>query len=71
MFVSNTSTLILLAKCDLLGKFIENFGKIEITEEVKKEFSAKQSFDAQFISLLIEEQKIVVKKMETEKAVRV
>ena len=53
MFVSNTSTLILLAKVDLLGQFIENFGKIEITGEVSKEFSAKDSFDAKFISPLI------------------
>ncbi|AJF60726.1 MAG: hypothetical protein QT03_C0001G1246 [archaeon GW2011_AR10] len=65
MFVSNTSTLILLAKVDLLGQFIENFGKIEITGEVSKEFSAKDSFDAKFISRLIEEKKVIVKKAES------
>ena len=61
MFVSNTSTLILLAKIGMLGQFIENFGKIEITAEVNKEFSAKNSFDSKIICGLIEEKKITIK----------
>ena len=67
MFVSNTSTLILLAKVDLLGVFIEKFGKIQITEQVSKEFLAKDSFDAKFISSLIEGKKIFVKKVKADK----
>ena len=61
MFVSNTSTLILIAKVGLLGQFIENFGKIEITVEVRKEVSAKNSVDAKIILGLIEEKKITIK----------
>ncbi|HLD33963.1 hypothetical protein A3A21_03700 [Candidatus Jorgensenbacteria bacterium RIFCSPLOWO2_01_FULL_45_25b] len=48
MFVSNSSTLILLAKITLLQKFLDNAPKVIIPEEVRNEISIG-SFDAQLI----------------------
>lgn len=62
MFVSNTSTLILLAKITLLRTFIDNSPKIIIPEIVRKELLGKESFDSKLIEKEIETNKIIVYK---------
>lgn len=60
MFVSNTSTLILLAKITLFYKFIENSPKIVIPKEVRKEYLGKESFETALIEKEIEKGNIKV-----------
>lgn len=67
MFVSNTSTLILLAKTSLLQRFIDNSPKIIIPEEVRKEYLASESFDTKLIEKEVERKKIIVRKSEEKK----
>src|SRR3989338_10308080 len=71
MFVSNTSTLVLLAKVGCLEAFMELSPPIEIPREVKKEaLFEKDSYYARLIEKLIQEKKIriaVVKKDITNK----
>lgn len=57
--VFDSSTLILLAKIDVLRTVAENV-KIIIPEEVKIECTGKDIFDAKLISALIKEELIVV-----------
>jgi predicted nucleic acid-binding protein len=58
----DSSTLILLAKADLLRLVSEDFG-IFIPQAVKEECLAKDSFDSRMISALITEMKIPVHKI--------
>ena len=61
MFVSNTSTLVLLAKVSCLEIFIEIAPTIEIPVQVKKEaLFEKDSYYARLIQKLIEEKKIKI-----------
>ncbi len=67
MFVSNTSTLILLAKIGLLEKFLDNSPKVIIPEEVQSE-SMGTSFDALLIEKEIENKRILIGKSDKKKA---
>lgn len=61
MFVSNTSTLVLLAKATCLEKFIEICPVIEIPSQVKSEaLFHKESYYAKLIQKLVEQGKIEV-----------
>lgn len=62
MIVFDSSTLILLAKIELLGKIAEQ-AQILITEEVKKESTRKESLDAKLITSLIENGRIRIEKV--------
>ncbi len=63
MIVFDSSTLILLARIDMLGLFISNYhGKVLIPEKVRMEVCAKNSEGAPLIVKLIEEKKIYVLK---------
>ena len=63
MFVFDASTLILLAKTDLLDLFLDHLkDKAFITEEVEEECCRKpQAFDSLIIQKLIEEGRITVR----------
>jgi len=67
MLVSNTSTLILLAKVGCLEEFISIASGIVIPSEVREEVSAKKSFDAKLIASLIEKKKVKVDKANQDK----
>ena len=58
----DSSTLILLAKTDLLRLVTDDFGVL-IPHAVKEECLAKDSFDSRMISALITEMKIDVRKI--------
>ncbi len=61
MLVSNTSTLVLLAKASCLEKFIQISPAIEIPSQVKKEaLFEKESYYAKLINKFIETEKIRV-----------
>lgn len=61
MLVSNTSTLVLLAKIDCLETFIELVSEIEIPEQVNQEsLFYEDSYYAKRIEDLIETRKIIV-----------
>ena len=62
MIVFNASTLILPAKAELLGTFLDNVGQpVAIPKEVEKECcGVKQSLDALLIQKAIEEKRIRV-----------
>jgi len=64
MFVSNTSTLILLAKISALRIFLDNAPTIIIPEEVKEEYQQKTLLDTKLIEYEISQQRIIVKKDE-------
>ena len=66
--VFDASTLILLAKIDLLRKITDEV-KIIIPEKVKVECLSKEGLDAMLISTLIKESKIEVKKAGNTKAI--
>jgi len=62
MIVFDSSTLVLLAKVELLDAFIFNWkGDIVIPKAVEKESIIKETFDGQLIKRRIEEMKIKVK----------
>lgn len=62
MLVSNTSTLVLLAKVGLLEKFAETSPKIAIPNQVRTEYAfERNSYYARLIDRLINEKKIEVK----------
>jgi len=67
--VFDSSTVILLAKTDLLREVSEDVDII-IPEEVKRECLVKKTADAELISLLIQEGKISVQEAVDAKAVR-
>lgn len=61
MFVSNTSTIVLLAKVGCLEDFIEISPTIEVPLQVKKEaLFEKDSYYAKLIQKLIQDKKIIV-----------
>ncbi len=63
MNVSNTSTLILISKIDLLRTFLEKFGHINIPDKVYEEFIEKDSFENKVILKEIKNKKIIVNKV--------
>ncbi len=65
MLVFDSSTLILLAKADLIDEFLSDYKrKILIPDQVEKEScTSKKSFDAQLIKKRIEEKRIKVVKI--------
>lgn len=68
MLVSNTSTLVLLAKVGCLEQLISISPKIEMPSQVKEEaLFGRESYDARFIHQLIVEGKIGVVKVEPQK----
>ena len=68
MLVSNTSTLVLLAKIGCLETFMGIAPKIEIPTQVKKEALFKEgSYDARLIDKLIKEKRIGVLRAESKK----
>lgn len=67
--VFDTSTLVLLAKIELLREIAENV-KIIIPEKVRVESLLKEGIDAILISTLIKEKKIEIKKAGDVEAVR-
>ncbi len=67
--VFDSSTLILLAKTDLLRE-VSSEVEIIIPEEVKREALIKRTEDAELISLLIQERKIVVQKAKEAEAIK-
>ena len=60
MLVSNSSTLILLAKSTVLSRFLEKTKCITITETVYKEILAKDSFENLIIKKEIEKERIII-----------
>lgn len=67
MFVSNTSTLILLAKISSLRSFLDNSPKIIIPAVVEEEIQRKRTFDTLLIEKEIENKRIIVQKDEPKK----
>ncbi|HXY54377.1 MAG TPA: hypothetical protein VEM40_06880 [Nitrospirota bacterium] len=67
--VFGSSTLILLAKVNLLREASDEF-EIIVPEEVKREALVKKTADAELISILIKERKISVQKADEVKAVK-
>ena len=66
MLVSNTSTLILLAKITVLEKTLETFGEVVIPKKVFEEIVEKRElFDSQLILKQIENKKIIIKEIKT------
>ena len=62
MIVFDSSTIILLAKTELLDVLINTYkGDILVTKEVEKEVTVKETFDGMLIKKRIEEGKIKVK----------
>jgi len=66
MIVFDSSTLILLAKIDLLREIVSHF-EVIITKEVEKESTKKECFDAKLIAKLIKKKSIEVKETTSEK----
>ena len=67
MIVFDSSTLILLAKIELLRQIVSRFTVI-ITKEVEKESTRKECFDAKLIARLIKEKNIVVEEVTSKKS---
>lgn len=67
--VFDSSTLILLAKVNLLREASDDV-EIIIPEEVKREALIKRTEDAELISILIQERKIIVQKADEAKAIK-
>lgn len=69
MIVFDASTLILLAKVDLLDVFVSNFsGRILISELVRNEVCIRGREETPLITRLIEDKKIHVSKVKADKA---
>jgi predicted nucleic acid-binding protein len=67
MLISNSSTLILLAKTNLLQKFLDNF-KVTISDKVFGEITQnKELFDAKLIQKEVNIERVKVKKVESKK----
>ena len=72
MFVSNTSTLVLLAKIECLENFIEMAPTIEIPLQIKKEaLFEKDSYYSKLIQKIIEGKKIIVTPVKEAKVTKV
>ncbi|MFW6196015.1 MAG: hypothetical protein ACOC5D_01640 [Thermoplasmatota archaeon] len=70
MFVFDASTLILLAKIELLGKLSEEID-IVIPETVKKEATAKkEAFDSKLIQSLINKGNIIIKPVDKSSTIK-
>ena len=67
MIIFDSSTLILLAKIELLRQIVSHF-KVIITKEVEKESTRKECFDAKLIAILIKEKNIEVEEVTSEKS---
>ena len=68
MIVFDSSTLILLAKTELLDLFLNSFkGRVLISKKVEEECCKKKSFDALLIKKRIEGKRIIVKKIRNHK----
>jgi predicted nucleic acid-binding protein len=67
--IFDSSTLILLAKVNLLREASDEV-EIIIPEEVKREALMKRTEDAELISILIQERKIIVQKADEAKAIK-
>jgi hypothetical protein len=71
MIVFDSSTIILLAKIDILEIFISKFhGKVLIPEKVKKEICTEEVEETPLIVKLIEDKKIHVSKAKDRKLIR-
>ena len=71
MIVFDASTLILLAKIELLDVFVSSFsGRISIPEIIRDEVCVKGREETPLLTRLIEEKKIHVSKVNADKAVR-
>jgi len=67
MIAVDASTLILMAKTELLDLFLDNSGlKVFISRAVEKESTAKQCFDARLIERRILEKKIFVREVKNQ-----
>jgi len=66
MIIFDSSTLILLAKIELLKEIARQL-EVVISTEVERESTVKDTFDARLIKKLIEDGKIRVAKVEEEK----
>ena len=68
MFVSNTSTLVLIAKVDLLDMFLANVGRIDIPKQVHLEAIFKEgSYDALRIAKAVQKGQIRVQQVDETK----
>jgi len=64
MLVSNTSTLVLLAKIDLLEKFLDIASPITIPSQVKIEYSFdKTSYYFKLLEKMVSDKRIIVKQV--------
>ena len=71
MIVFDSSTLILLAKKELLDMFLDNFdGIVAVPEAVREETCIKESFDALLIEKRVEDGKIKVYEVEKKDLVK-
>jgi predicted nucleic acid-binding protein len=71
MIVFDASTLILLAKIDMLDVFVSSFhGKIMIPELIRDEVCVRGREETPLVTRLIEDKKIYVSKVKTDKAVK-
>lgn len=67
MIAIDSSTLILMAKTELLDLFLDNSGlKAFISKTVEKEATEKDSFDARLVERRIKEKKIFVKEVKNQ-----
>lgn len=64
MIVSNSSTLILIAKATLLSKFLDSTKILVITDVVHKEITKKESFEVKIIKKEIERGRIKIEATE-------
>jgi len=67
MIIFDSSTLILLAKIELLRQIVSHF-EVIITKEVEKESTRKECFDAKLIARLIKEKNIKVEGVTSQKS---
>ena len=65
MLASNSSTLILISKIELLSKFLDAVKTIAITEIVYEEISKKDSFENLVIKKEVEKGRIKIEAVET------
>lgn len=68
MLVSNTSTLVLLAKIGLVETFLELSGEIAIPAQVEAEYSFhKDSYYGRLLAKAVSEKRIIVKQVDERK----
>lgn len=72
MFVSNTSTLILLAKIGAIRTFLDVYGKVVIPRKVYAEIiKREENIDAKLLNIIIQEGKISIIEVEIQKVKKV